>query len=285
MPELPEVQTVVSDLARKAVGFVILDFWSDWGKGIRPNIKTLKQKIKNQKIISARRIGKHVILDLENKFSLVIHLKMTGHLLFKESDNQNKNFLDKVNKYIHHIFYLKNEKGERAQLDFSDLRKFGWINLVKTEEVENLAEIKKLGPDALNPDFSLASFKNILKKYPRKKIGVLILEQNLISGIGNIYRSEILFLAKVLPERLAQELSEREIKNIYSAIKKILKKAVKMRGTSDSDYRDTDGKKGNFQKVLKVYRKADMPCQICRNKIRRKKIAQRSVFYCDGCQS
>lgn len=283
MPELPEVQTIVSDLSKTIIGFRAADFWSDWEKRVKQPINQFKKNIKNQKIISLSRFGKHIVIGLENDYSIIIHLKMTGHLLFKRKNSKNKYFQDQVNQYIHHIFYLK--KGSQiANLEFSDLRKFGWIDLVKTNEVKNLACINQLGTDAVSQDFSLKKFCSILKKHPQKKIGTLLLEQNLISGIGNIYRSEILFLAGVMPERIVATLSEGEIKQIHKFIKKVLLLAIKMRGTSDSDYRDASGAPGNFQKVLKVYRRAGEKCKKCNAKISRIKIGQRSAFYCQNCQ-
>jgi len=281
MPELPEVQTIVNALNNKIKNQTIINFWSDWEKNIKCGVKFLKQKIKNQKIINARRIGKHIIIDLGNAYSIIIHLKMTGHLLLKNNQNKNNQFFtDKVNQYIHHIFFLKNKNN----LEFSDLRKFGWINLVKTDEVENQKEIKKLGIDATSPKLSFLIFNKILDSKPNQLIGLLLLNQDLISGIGNIYRSEILSVAQVNPLTKIKDIKLGERKKIFLATKKILKKAIKMRGTSDSDYRSIDGKPGEFQNVLQVYRKDGENCKRCKNIIKRVKIVQRSAFYCPTCQ-
>jgi len=280
VPELPEVQTIVNDLNPKIISYKIIDFWSDWEKGVKLPINKFKKLTKQRKIISVRRIGKHIILDLDNQYSIVIHLKMTGHLLLKKSGDKSKFFKEKVNQYIHHIIYFENQ----STLEFSDLRKFGWINLINTKELRNLKSIQKLGIDAVSQKFNLAKFKLILAKYPNKMIGKILLEQELISGIGNIYRSEILFDSNVLPDRIIKILTQEEIKKIHKSIKKILKLAIKMRGTSDSDYRDADGKRGNFQKVLQVYRRTGQNCKKCVNKIKRIKLAQRSAFFCKNCQ-
>jgi formamidopyrimidine-DNA glycosylase len=290
MPELPEVQTVVSDLNAKIKGAIITDFWSEWKKTIKGmTVKEFKQGIIGRKILRTQRLGKNIFINLSGGKTIYIHLKMTGHLLIKKVTSKKEGyFADKVNQYIHHIFYLN----QGRTLEFSDMRKFGKIVLVDTKEIKNLPEIKKLGIDAINPKFTLKKFTEILKQKSakgkpilgEKKIGWVLMEQNLIAGIGNIYRSEILFEAKIHPERLVKKLKREEIKRIYNSLRKILKKALKYRGTSDSDYRDTAGAPGNFQEKLRVYKKDGQKCQKCDTIIKRSKIGQRSVFYCPQCQ-
>jgi len=303
VPELPEVQTIVNDLNRKIVGEKIADFKSVWKKNVRPSFTKFEKEIVGAKVIGVRRIGKQIIIDLDNNNSVLIHLKMSGHLLYKHQITSNKPayrtgrlqtnsklkiqnskqrdyFEERVNQYIRHKFIF--ESGDI--LDFSDLRKFGWLGVVKTGEVENVKEIKKLGIDALDKKFTLGCFKNILDKKQKSIIGVLLLDQSLITGIGNIYRSEILFDSFVLPKRKVSSLSKQEIERIFNSIKNILNKAVKMRGTSDSDYRDIEGKPGKFQNELMVYGREGEPCKLCGTKIIREKIGQRSVFYCPVCQ-
>lgn len=298
MPELPEVQTIVNDLNQKIKNDIIVGFWSDWGKSVKgKTIDDFIKEIKNRKILGARRMGKNIFLDLSGGKTLYIHLKMTGHLLIKFSkintekkikisENENKRvsskdyFSDRVNQYIHHIWSLKSGR----KLKFSDLRKFGKIILEDTKKINELKEIKNLGVDALNEKFTLKKFFQILEKKSKAKIGIILMDQTLISGIGNIYRSEILFESKILPEKKAENLTVEEKSKIFFNIKKVLKKAVKFRGTSDSDYRDTSGAPGNFQKVLKVYGRVGKKCKVCDTIIARRKLGQRSVFVCSNCQ-
>jgi formamidopyrimidine-DNA glycosylase len=291
MPELPEVQTVVSDLNKKIKGDVIVGFWSDWGKTIKnKTIKEFTKEISGKKILGARRIGKNIFIDLSGGKTLYIHLKMTGHLLVKrtmtnDQETRNKSyFSDRVNQYVHHVWKLQTENYKLKTLEFSDLRKFGKIVLVDTDKLMELKEIKELGIDAMSPKFTFEHFNNILEKKKQKKIRDILMDQNLIAGIGNIYLSEISFDAGILPERLAKNLKPAERKKIYNSIQKILKLAIKLRGTSDSDYRDTAGAPGGFQKVLKVYRKEKQKCPKCDTIIRRLKMGQRSVFVCPVCQ-
>lgn len=287
MPELPEVQTIVNDLNKNIKGDEIIGFWSDWEKSIKETDKNeFEKEIVGSRILQAWRIGKNMFLDLSNGKTIYIHLKMTGHLLIKlKIKNQKSKFFDdKVNQYIHHIWKLKTNNKQLKTLEFSDLRKFAKIVLVDTDKIKDLAEIKKLGIDAMDTNFTLKKFEEILIKRKNKKIGIVLMEQELIAGIGNIYRSEILFESQIDPRRTISSLQPEEIKKIYINIKKTLKKAIKLRGTSDSDYRDTSGAPGKFQKVLRVYNRKNEPCKKCGTIIERFKMGQRSVFHCPKCQ-
>ena len=228
---------------------------------------------------------------------------MTGHLLVKlhlasalslarrgsKGEVGKDYFTDKVNQYIHHIWTLKNSaKGGSASggktMEFSDLRKFGKIVLDNTKKISELKEVKALGVDAMSLEFTLKKFEEILNRKNNKPLGLVLMEQELIAGIGNIYRSEILFEAGILPTRLVKNIKSPEIKKLYLAIQKVLRKAIKLRGTSDSDYRDTAGAPGSFQKALKVYKRSGKKCLKCGKIILRGKMGQRSVFHCSRCQ-
>jgi len=300
MPELPEVQTVVSDLNKKIKGDTITGFWSDWPSTIKNStLDKFKKNIIGRKILGARRLGKNMFIDLSGNKTLYIHLKMTGHLLVKNilphpakatlsskerglgGEVEKNYFDDKVNNYIHHIWNLGKEK----TLEFSDVRKFAKIVLDDTEKINNLKEIKALGIDAMSPQFTFQKFESILNQRKHRPVGLVLMEQEKIAGIGNIYRSEILFDAGIDPRKKNGELKPTEKKKIFNSTKKILKKAIEMRGTSDSDYRDTSGAPGNFHKVLKVYKKTGQKCRRCDTIIKRIKMGQRSVFFCPQCQA
>ncbi|OGI25035.1 MAG: DNA-formamidopyrimidine glycosylase [Candidatus Moranbacteria bacterium RBG_13_45_13] len=284
MPELPEVQTIVDDLNRKIKSDTITGFWSDWKKSVKMAVDRFEKEIKSRKILSASRIGKNIFLNLSGGKTLYIHLKMTGHLLVKSEKLKVKSygkdyFSDKVNQYIHHIFYLKSGR----TLEFSDLRKFGKILLANSDEVGKIEEIKSLGVDAMSREFTPKKLDEILDKR-KTKIKLLLMDQTKIAGIGNIYVSEILYEAGILPSRPADKIEKKERKRLYSAIKKVLAKAIDLRGTSDSDYRDTAGAPGKFQEVLKVYRRAGKKCPRCGTIVQREKMGQRGTFFCLKCQ-
>jgi formamidopyrimidine-DNA glycosylase len=298
MPELPEVQTIVTDLNKKIKGDTITDFWSDHKKAVKNNFEDFVKGIKGRKILEAKRIGKNIFINLSGNKTIYIHLKMTGHLLVKSEKVKVKSgedyFDDRVNQYVHHKFFLVTRSAQPVTLEFSDLRKFAKIVLVDTGKIKELKEIKSLGIDVMSDEFTRKKFQEILEKYLKKsakggsasgrKIRDILMDQQIISGIGNIYASEILFEAGVLPERPVKGLSEKEIDLIYKYIKKVLEKAIKLRGTSDSDYRDTDGKPGEFQKMLKVYNRAGKKCAKCGTIVARIKMGQRSAFVCSKCQ-
>jgi formamidopyrimidine-DNA glycosylase len=306
MPELPEVQTVVDDLNKKIKGSLIVDFWTDWAKSIKNPLAFFKRKIKNKKIVVMKRRAKNILIYLDDGQVMLVHLKMTGHLLIKNQnakikdqnefkDKNKKNtkrkkemdyFSERVNQYVRHVWTLRKGKSE-MRLEFSDLRKFGKIQLFKNEE-ELLKEknFMALGVEPLEEIFDFKKFEELLDKKPKMSVRSFLLDQKIIAGIGNIYVSEIMFEAGVRPGRIVESLNNKERKDLFKFTKKILKKAVELRGTSDSDYRDTDGAPGGFQNVLKVYNREKEKCKRkgCSGVVKREKFNQRSAYFCEECQ-
>ena len=270
MPELPEVQTIVSDLKKAIVGKKIVSFESSFTKALKSGTLTdFKKNIIGEKIIGVERIGKNIVINLNSGMTILVHLKMTGQLVSSESPEKTK--------HLHHCFILN-----KGSLCFYDIRKFGTLSLIETSQLKD--KFSKLGTDPLSKEFSLEKLKGLLKKAPNKPVKALLMEQGLISGIGNIYASEILFDAKIDPRKKSSSLKNKEVEKLLESIKKILKKAILMRGTSVSDYRDASGKKGSFQDVLKVYKKDGQKCPTCDTIIEKSIIGQRSTFFCPKCQ-
>ncbi|MDZ7611408.1 MAG: bifunctional DNA-formamidopyrimidine glycosylase/DNA-(apurinic or apyrimidinic site) lyase [Candidatus Moranbacteria bacterium] len=292
MPELPEVETVKRDLNKKIRGFKVVDFWTDWEKSIKMPLEEFKQELIGREVRRIKRRAKNILIEFNEGKVMLVHLKMTGHLLVKgDKCKVKRHFSDRVNQYIHHIWYLKSADCQRSDkydhtLEFSDMRKFGKIKLYKKGELDKDKELQKLGIEPLSEKFSLKELKGALARKEKTSIKTILLDQSLIAGIGNIYASEILFEAGIDPGRSAGQLKEREIEALFQAIKRVLHEAVKLRGTSDSDYRDTAGAPGSFQKVLKVYNRKGEKCRHpkCNSKIERIKIGQRSTYYCPKCQ-
>jgi formamidopyrimidine-DNA glycosylase len=304
MPELPEVETTVRELNKKILGLKIKDVWTDWAKSIkRPkNFSSFKKQIVGRKIEKIERRGKNILFQLSGKKTLLIHQKMTGHLLVGKWQLENKKWKplikgvleEKVNGYIHLMFCLssgpvKLRHGTSKMLGLSDLRKFAKILLVNTKDLEELKDIKDIGPDPLTKSFTFNKFKERItgrnkKGKDKRKIKQVLLKQEIISGIGNIYSDEILFEAKIYPLKEIQKLREAELKKIYSATKKILKKAIKVKGDSMSDYRTTSGKKGGYQNLQKVYQREGEKCYRCGAVIERLKLGGRSCHFCPACQ-
>lgn len=299
MPELPEVETIVRDLKKTQppiLGAGFIDVWSDAAKIVkRPkDFEQFKKEIKGKRIEKIWRRGKNIIFDLSDDHSLLVHLKLTGHFLYgqwkkvraKEQKQSfkwkplQKGFLqDPMNRFLHLIFWLDNNQ----MLALSDMRKFAKIELWKNKELKNFKELQALGPEPLEKEFTLKKFKSLLSSNQRR-IKEVLMDQKMIAGIGNIYSDEILWRAKIYPFKKAGRLSNDELKRVYRAIKKVLKKAIELRGTSTSDYRDIRGEKGFFDKALKVYGQEGRLCRHCHAAIKRKKMGSRSAHFCPQCQ-
>ena len=287
MPELPEVETITQQLKKEVIGKKIKDVYLAVPKIIKNvSLNDFKKRVIGAKIQNVERKGKNIIFFLDNNYDLLIHLKLTGHLLignYQLKNNQllplTKDLKEPVNQYLH--FGLKLDDGQWLVL--SDLRKFAKVLILNHEELEE--EIKDLGPDPLEKDFTLDYFADILKKQ-KKPIKKALMDQKIIRGIGNIYASEILFEAKVYPFKPANQLDFEEIKRTYQAIKKVLKEALKYEGTSaeDETYRTLYGKKGRFGEKLKVYQREGKKCYRCGHPIERIKLDNRSTFFCPFCQ-
>ena len=294
MPELPEVETIVRDLNKTVKGLKITDVWASWKKIIKqPNYNEFVKQIKNQKILKTRRRAKYILIDLSGNKTLIIHQKISGHLLYGKWEIKNKEVKslangplkdDPQNRFIRFILYLNNGK----QLGLSDLRRFAKILLVDTDEINEMKEIKELGPEPLDSSFSFRKFREIFEKLVRRrgggKIKQVLMDQNVIAGIGNIYSDEILFEAKIHPLKEVQQLGDDDLKRIYQAMKKILQRAIVLQGDSMSDYRTIDGKKGRYQEVQKVYQQEGEKCYRCKETIKRIKISGRSAHFCPVCQ-
>jgi formamidopyrimidine-DNA glycosylase len=291
MPELPEVETTVRDLNEKVLGRTFIDVWTDWKKIVRrpKSFEEFKKEIKGKKILNIRRRGKNILFELSENRSLLIHQKLTGHLLLGKWQFLNGNWQslipgplldDPMNKFLHLIFWLD----DRRQLALSDLRKFAKVELWDKESLEKSEEMKNLGPEPLEKDFTFEKFKEVLSKKKKGKIKQVLMDQEVIAGIGNIYSDEILWQAKIHPFKDIERLSDEEIKEIYSAMKEILKKAIAARGESISDFRRITGEKGGFDPLRKVYRREGEKCPRCGTIIKRIKIGGRSAHFCPKCQ-
>lgn len=295
MPELPEVQTIVNDLRRLIRGWTVAGFCSKWEKNISPGVRNFKKEIIEAKIIDVKRKGKYILIELNNGNVMVIHLRMTGALVIKRQEplqfggrarnKKQTNSKFSAGKHIHHWWVLRKDK-KKMVLQFSDVRKFGTIDLLIKKKHDTHKGLCKLGSDPLSKKFLPEHFKNMLRKFPKRTIRSVLLDQCLIVGIGNIYASEILFDAKISPMKKAGKIETKEVKKLCGSIKNVLKKAIRLRGTSISDYRDSSGKQGSFQNILKVYNKEHEQCprKGCRGVVVRKKLQQRSAFWCPKCQ-
>ena len=290
MPELPEVETTVRDLKKKILGRKIEDIWSDFEKMVkRPeNFKEFKKELIKRKIENIKRRGKNILFDLSGEKTLLIHQKLTGHLLLGRWEKKKDKWKslkkgplsnDPMNKFLHLIFWLDNGQ----MLALSDLRKFAKVELWDRKELEESEGIKNLGLEPLEKSFNFEKFKNCFKN-KKGEIKQVLMDQTVIAGIGNIYSDEILWEAKIHPFRKIPKLNQSEFKKIYNALQRILKKAIELQGESISDFRRVSGEKGRFDRLRKVYRKEGEKCLRCEAIIKKAKIAGRSAHFCPKCQ-
>jgi formamidopyrimidine-DNA glycosylase len=289
MPELPEVETTVRDLKKTVVGRIFVNVWTDAKKMIKKpkRFEDFKKELIRKEILDVKRRGKNILLFLSNGKILLIHQKLTGHLLFgiwKREGGIWKSKIegplkeDPMNKFLHLIFFFK----DGWQLALSDLRKFAKVEILTKEELEK--ELSALGPEPLEEDFDFEKFKERILKRRKKKIKQVLMDQEVIAGIGNIYSDEILWKAMIHPFKKVEKLNEEELKKIYKAMREILPKAIEVGGESISDYRRISGERGGFDPLRKVYRREGEKCFRCGAKIKRMKLGQRSAHFCPVCQ-
>ncbi|MGC8651121.1 MAG: DNA-formamidopyrimidine glycosylase [Minisyncoccia bacterium] len=292
MPELPEVETIVRELNKAVKEQTIVDFWTDSPKNIKGhfNASQFHQLIIGRKILKTERKGKNILIFLDKDLVLWVHLKLTGHFLvgdFEYFHNQwqPKNetiFLEPQNRFLHWVFSLKNGR----KLALSDMRKFAKLILLSQKDLKEEKDLNTLGLDPCSSDFTLTNFENTLLKR-KGEIKVLLMDQKIISGLGNIYANEVLWEAKINPFKKVKDLKKNEIQRLFKAIKKILKLSIEHQGTSakDDSYRQINGQKGSYTKFLKVYQREGEPCSRCGSLIKRAKQGSRSTFYCPHCQA
>lgn len=275
MPELPEVETIKRQMERAIKGRTVLGVEVIKSKKINVPAKEFIKAVKGAKIKSIGRRAKMFIIGFSSGWTAVIHLIMTGRLLLKPQSS----------KPTPHTFVVFTLAGGK-KLFWDDIRKFGFLKMVKTEKLSEFLGSYGLGPEPLQKDFSAEKLKQCLRKYGRKKIKPLLMEQQCVAGIGNIYAAEILAYAGVHPLRLAGALSEKEVKRMHEGMKKILSSAIAKRGTSADAYVDLYGKTGEFVPVLKVYGREGEKCAYCRKGVIKKIVlGGRGTYFCPKHQS
>lgn len=306
MPELPEVQTTVDGINRRSKGQTITDVWTDLAivSPIKQFIGTFKDLsfykkskkiIVGSKIMRAERRAKNILIHLSNGYTILVHMKMTGHMMYgsydynkKEnkwlvsSEEKNSALRDPFNRFIHFVISFENNKS----LVLSDTRKFAKVTLLKTSELFDSIHLKHHGPEPLEENFSLKDFIERVSKKSNTPIKQALLDPKVISGIGNIYGDELLWEANVHPLRKVRDIKPIEYSLMYEAMKKVLLKGIDFGGDSMSDYRDIDGKRGQFQNAHNAYRLKDKPCKKkgCKGTIERIVIGARSAHFCNTHQ-
>lgn len=286
MPELPEVETVRRGLSDLITGRTFHAVTWDNAKSFLSSKTDTDKFLTNAKILSVRRRAKILMIDLSTNYSLVIHLKMTGQLVFvgekrfgagHPSDSLVGNLPDKSTRVTFTF-------SDGTRLFFNDQRKFGWVRLMPTIEVENLDFMKKVGPEPLEDDFTSEEFAERFARRAGTTIKAAILDQSVIAGVGNIYADESLWEAKIHPVRKVSTITPAEFKRLYEAVRRTMKLAIEKGGSTDRNYVDAEGKKGSYLSFAKVFRREGQICERCGNEIIKTRVAGRGTHICPKCQ-
>lgn len=287
MPELPEVEIIKRSLIKIANNAKIINIKIN-NKQLRYEIsKKFRNKLVNKKIIKIVRRSKYIIFHFNNRL-LLLHLGMTGKLLIiRKKDNQifRTSFyynLDIIPKHNHIYFTLNNG----FILIYNDIRRFGFFKLYEGSSLNTIKFLKNLGPEPLGKNFNIKYFCNFIKN-KKKNIKNLLMDQKFVSGLGNIYVNEALFMAQIHPMRLSFDLKKTEVIKLIYHIKSILKLSILKGGSTIKDFKNSLGKSGNFQQFFRVYGKESAKCSriSCNGKIKKIVISNRSSFFCNKCQN
>lgn len=286
MPELPEVETVRAGLSRLILGKVVKRVDSDNPKSF-PNSNTeVSEFLLGASVADVRRRAKVLMIDLSTGYTLVIHLKMTGQLVYvgKErfgaghpSDSLIDSLPDKSTR-------VQFEFNDGTHLYFNDQRKFGWVKLIPTLEVPNMSFMIKVGPEPLEPDFSLADFTKRFERRQRTNIKAAILDQTVIAGIGNIYADESLWSARIHPQRLVSSISPAEFSELYKDVRYVMNLSIEKGGSTNRNYVNAEGKKGSYMDFARVFRREGQACPRCGTEIIKLRVAGRGTHICPQCQ-
>ena len=287
MPELPEVEVVKKSLKDNICNLSFSKVIINTNK-LRYTInKNLQDTIKNKKILSVERRSKYILINLDKNLTLLAHLGMTGKffLVNKKKQKQKTSFyyeITKKDEKHNHIIFILNDK---TQLIYNDVRKFGFIKIISTDEIKSNNHIKDLGPEPLSNKFNFKYFKKYIYN-KNKNLKNILMDQKFIAGLGNIYVNEILFMSRLNPKKSIKNINKLEIKKIIISTKKILKKSILEGGSSIKNFSNSDGEIGRFQQLFKVYGREGEKCikNNCAGVVKKINISNRSTFYCKSCQ-
>lgn len=287
MPELPEVETIRRGLVKLLPGKTIVGVEHDWDKSFPNSPADVAKFLTGFKIKDVRRRAKVLIIDLDSNYSLLIHLKMTGQLVYRSvtdrfgaghpSDSLIGELPDKSTRVTLDI-------GD-AKLYFNDQRKFGWVRLVPTIEIPEIDFFRRVGPEPLSSSFKPADFAERLRRRPNSTIKAALLDQSVIAGVGNIYADESLFGARIHPAARVKDLKPAQLKRLYEELRAVLRLSIKKGGSTDRNYVNHEGKRGSYIDFAKVFRREGQPCPRHPGMLIQKiRVAGRGTHVCPKCQ-
>ncbi len=286
MPELPEVETVKRGLSRLLIGHRVLKAEYNWPKSF-PNPETeVNQFLIGAKVLSVRRRAKVLIIDLDSNYSLVIHLKMTGQLVYRGAEyfgagHPTDSLVgDLPDRSTRVVLSLDNN----SKLFFNDQRKFGWVRLMPTIAVAETNFMKKVGPEPLEDGFTAEVFYDRIQRRKGSNIKAVLLDQTVLAGVGNIYADESLWDAQIHPGTLVKDISKQRAKKLFTAVREVLQLSIDKGGSTNKNYVNAEGKKGSYMDFARVFRRENLPCPRCGTTIEKIRVAGRGTHICPKCQ-
>lgn len=286
MPELPEVETVRRGLHELIIGRKVAKVHHDNPKSFPNAANDVESFLIGATITDVRRRAKVLMIDLSTDYSLVIHLKMTGQLVFRgeavfgaghPSDSLIGQLPDRSTRVTFDF-------SDGSHLYFNDQRKFGWVKLLPTLEIPNIDFMQKVGPEPLEADFTPEQFAERFKRRAKTSIKAALLDQTVVAGIGNIYADEALWGAKIHPQRLVGSLTSAEFKRLYTESREVMNLAIEKGGSTDKNYVDAEGKRGSYMDFARAFRREGLACPRCGTTIIKFKHAGRGTHICPNCQ-
>lgn len=287
MPELPEVETVKRGLQIFLPGKVVAKVHHNWHKSFPNAENDVQQFLIDSTITDVERRAKVLLIHLNTHYSLVIHLKMTGQLVFKSETDRfgaghpTDSLIHKLPDRSTHVWF---DFTDGSHLFFNDQRKFGWVRLLPTVAIQELDFFKKVGPEPLANDFTLDEWNGRLDRRAKSGIKAVLLDQTVIAGVGNIYADESLWAAKIHPSTRVMDIPVSKRALLYTKLREILLLAIEKGGSTDKNYVNAEGKKGSYMSFAKVFRREGQPCPRCGTTIEKIRVAGRGTHICPTCQ-
>lgn len=286
MPELPEVETVRRGLHELVIGRVVASTAHDTEKSFPNSSHDVERFLVGATVTDVRRRAKVLMIDLSTGYSLLVHLKMTGQLVFVGdtrfgAGHPNDSLVGELpDKSTRATLTFK----DGSRLFFNDQRKFGWMRLMPTIEIPNIDFMQKVGPEPLADDFTAEAFTRRFVRRAKANIKAALLDQSVVAGVGNIYADESLWGAKLHPKRLVGSLSEQEFETLFHELRAVMNLAVEKGGSSNHTYVNAQGKKGSYMDFARVFRREGLPCPRCGTTIEKLRVAGRGTHICPYCQ-
>jgi len=286
MPELPEVETVRRGLHELIIGRKVVDVWHDTPKGFPNSQEDVNHFFIGATVTDVRRRAKVLLVDLSSEYTVVVHLKMTGQMVFRGeavfgAGHPNDSLVGELPDRSTRVVVTF---ADGARLFFNDQRKFGWMKLMPTLEVPNIDFMKKVGPEPLEADFTALEFEARFKRRVKTSIKAALLDQTVVAGVGNIYADEALWGAMIHPKRLVGSVTSDEFALLYTELRSVMNLAIEKGGSTDKNYVNAEGKRGSYMDFARVFRREGKQCPRCGETIVKFKAAGRGTHICPNCQ-